>query len=96
MKAAPITDRKAERPKISACIRNLTRVLFPGISRAQTTPLSAAAPLVTTTMRSERFFTKLEQTHARNFLKETVEHVLLANPKPCVKHLPNTCLFKNP
>jgi hypothetical protein len=44
MKAAPITDRKAERPKISACIRNLTRVLFPGISRAQTTPLSAAAP----------------------------------------------------
>jgi hypothetical protein len=47
-------------------------------------------------MRSERFFTKLEQTHARNFLKETVEHVLLANPKPYVKHLPNTCLFKNP
>ena len=44
MKAAPITDRKAERPKISACIRNLTRVLFPGISRAQNTPLSAAAP----------------------------------------------------
>jgi hypothetical protein len=45
-------------------------------------------------MRSERFFTKLEQTHARNFLKETVEHVLLANPKPCVKHIPNTCLVK--
>ena len=36
----------------------------------------------TTTMRLERFFTKLEQTHARNFLKETVEHALLANPKP--------------
>ena len=50
----------------------------------------------TTTGRPESFFTKLEQTHARNFLKETVEHVLLANPKPCVKHLPNTCLFKNP
>ena len=44
MKAAPITDRKAERPKISACIRNLTRVSLPGISRPQTTPLSAAAP----------------------------------------------------
>jgi hypothetical protein len=50
----------------------------------------------TTTGRPERFFTKLEQTHARNFLKETVEHVLLANPKPCVKHLPNICLVKNP
>jgi hypothetical protein len=45
--------------------------------------------------RPERFFTKLEQTHARNFLKEAVEHVLLANPKPCVKHLLNTCLIKN-
>jgi hypothetical protein len=44
MKAAPITDRKAERPKISACIISLTRVFFPGISRAQTMPLSAAAP----------------------------------------------------
>ena len=42
------------------------------------------------------FFTKLEKTHARNFLKETVEHVLLAYPKPCVKHLPSTCLVKNP
>jgi len=41
MKAAPITDRIAERPKISA--RNSTRFLFPIISRAQTTPLSAAA-----------------------------------------------------
>jgi hypothetical protein len=36
MKAAPIIDRKAERPEISACIRNLTE-FFPGISRAQTT-----------------------------------------------------------
>ena len=50
----------------------------------------------TTTMRSERFSTKLEQIHARNFLKEAVEHALLANLKPFVKHLPNTCLFKNP
>ena len=43
MKAAPITDRKAERPK------NLTRVLFPGISRAQNShsappPLAAQVP----------------------------------------------------
>jgi len=50
----------------------------------------------TTTGRSERFSTKLEQIHARNFLKESVEHALLANLKPFVKHLPNTCLFKNP
>jgi hypothetical protein len=53
---------------------------------------------VTSTGRPERFFTKLEQTHARtarNFLKEAVEHVLLANPKPCVKLLLNTCLLKN-
>jgi hypothetical protein len=55
--------------------------------------------LLTTTMRSERFSTKLEQIeqiHARNFLKEAVEHALLANLKPCVKRLPNTCLVKNP
>jgi len=45
--------------------------------------------------RPERFFTKLEQIHARNFLKDTVEHVLLANPNPCVKRLLNTCLIKN-
>jgi hypothetical protein len=51
---------------------------------------------LTTAMRSERFFTKFEQTHARNFLKETVEHVLLFNPKPFVKNLFNTCLVKNP
>jgi hypothetical protein len=51
--------------------------------------------MVTTTGRPERFFTKLEQTHARNFLKDAVEHVLLANPKPCVKRLLNTCLLKN-
>ena len=53
----------------------------------------------TTTMRSERFSTKLEQIeqiHARNFLKEAVEHALLANLMPFVKHLPNTCLLKNP
>ena len=49
----------------------------------------------TTTGRPERFSTKLEQTHARNFLKDAVEHVLLANPKPCVKRLLNTCLVKN-
>jgi hypothetical protein len=49
----------------------------------------------TTTGRPERFFTKLEQTHVRNFLKDAVEHVLLANPKPCVKRLLNTCLIKN-
>jgi hypothetical protein len=36
----------------------------------------------------------LEQIHARNFLKEAVEHALLANLKPFVKRLPNTCLFK--
>jgi lipase chaperone LimK len=34
--------------------------------------------------------------HARNFLKEAVEHALLANLKPFLKHLPNTCLLKNP
>jgi hypothetical protein len=51
---------------------------------------------ITTTGRSERFSTKLEQIHARNFLKETVEHALLANLKPFVKHLPSTCLLKNP
>jgi hypothetical protein len=56
--------------------------------------IAARVPF-TTTGRPERFFTKLEQTHARNFLKDAVEHVLLANPKPCVKHLLNTCLFKN-
>jgi hypothetical protein len=49
-----------------------------------------------TTGRPERFFTKLEQIHARNFLKEAVEHALLAKLKPFVKHLPNTCLVKNP
>jgi hypothetical protein len=49
----------------------------------------------TTTGRPERFFKKLEQTHARNLLKDAVEHVLLANPKPCVKRLLNTCLLKN-
>jgi hypothetical protein len=48
-----------------------------------------------TTTGPERFFTKLEQTHARNFLKDAVGHVLLANPKPCVKRLLNTCLVKN-
>jgi len=37
----------------------------------------------------------LEQIHARNFLKEAVEHALLANLKPFVKHLPNTCPLKN-
>ena len=52
-------------------------------------------PLFTTTGRPERFSTKLEQTHARNFLKDAVEHVLLSNPKPCVKRLLNTCLLKN-
>jgi hypothetical protein len=49
-------------------------------------------------MRSERFCFKLEQIeqiHARNFLKEAVEHALLANLKPFVKHLPNICLIKN-
>ena len=51
---------------------------------------------ITTTMRSERFSTKLEQIHARNFLKEAVENALLANLKPFMKHLPNTCLLKNP
>jgi hypothetical protein len=45
--------------------------------------------------RPERFSTKLEQIHARNFLKMAFEHALLANLKPFVKHLPNTCLFKN-
>ena len=50
----------------------------------------------TTTGRSERFSTKLEQIHARNFLKEAVEHALLAYLKPFVKRLPNTCLLKNP
>jgi hypothetical protein len=43
----------------------------------------------------ERFFTKLEQIHAPNFLKGAVEHVLHANPQPFVKHLLNTSLFKN-
>jgi hypothetical protein len=47
-------------------------------------------------MRSERFSNKLEQTHARFFLKEAAEHALLANLKPFVKHLPNTCLLKKP
>jgi hypothetical protein len=42
-----------------------------------------------------KLYTKLEQTHARNFLKEAVEHVLLTYPKPCVKRLLNTCLLKN-
>jgi len=41
-------------------------------------------------MRSERFSTKLD------FLKKAVEHALLANLKPFVEHLPNTCLIKNP
>jgi hypothetical protein len=36
---------------------------------------------VTSTERPERFFTKSEQTHARNFLKEAAEHALLANHK---------------
>jgi hypothetical protein len=45
---------------------------------------------------SERFSAKLEQIHARNFLKEAVEHALLANLRPFVKHLPNFCLLKNP
>jgi hypothetical protein len=52
--------------------------------------------VVTTTGRSERFSTKLEQIHARNFLKEAVEHALLANLKPFVKHLPKIFLVKNP
>ena len=47
MKAAPITDRKAERPKISACIRNLTRDLFPGISRAQNSHSAPPPPRCT-------------------------------------------------
>jgi hypothetical protein len=42
MKAAPITDRKAERPKFG--LYQKFDPGFPGISRAQTTPLSAAAP----------------------------------------------------
>jgi hypothetical protein len=46
--------------------------------------------LFTTIMRSERFSTKLD------FLKKAVEHALLANLKPFVEHLPNTCLIKNP
>ena len=49
-----------------------------------------------TTGRSERFSTKLEQIHARNILKEAAEHALLAYLKLFVKHLPNTCLVKNP
>jgi hypothetical protein len=44
--------------------------------------------------RSERFSTKLEQIHARNFLKEAAEHALLANLKPFVKHLPTPDLSK--
>ena len=43
MKAAPITDRKAERPKNFGLYQKFDPG-FPGISRAQTTPLSAAAP----------------------------------------------------
>jgi hypothetical protein len=35
------------------------------------------------------------RTKLLNFLKEAVEHVLLANPKPFVKRLLNTCLLKN-
>ena len=50
--------------------------------------------LLLSTGRPERFFTKLEQTHARNFLKEAVEHVLLAYPKLFVKRLLNTCLIE--
>jgi hypothetical protein len=55
--------------------------------------------VLTTTMRSERFSTKLKQIekiHARNFLKEAAEHALLVTFNPFVKHLPNTCLVKNP
>ena len=59
MKPSPITDRKAERPKISACIRNLTRFFFPGISRAQNTPLSAAAPSL------HRFLARIPEPHIR-------------------------------
>jgi predicted DNA-binding ribbon-helix-helix protein len=58
--------------------------------------LAGFVEIHTTTVRLERFFTKLEQIHARNFLKEAVEHALLANLRPFVKHLPNTCQFKNP
>jgi siderophore synthetase component len=69
-------------------------------SSSRLSHLESLTPLTTTItfMRSERFSTKLEQieqTHARNFLKEAVEHAILANLKPFVKHIPNTCLFKN-
>jgi hypothetical protein len=40
-------------------------------------------------------FHKIIANPPRNFLKEAAEHVLLANPKPCVKRLLNTCLLKN-
>jgi hypothetical protein len=58
-----------------------------------------ALVLITTTRGPERFsikFEQIQQIHARNFLKEAVEHAILANLKPCVKHLPNTYLVKNP
>jgi hypothetical protein len=60
------------------------------------TPLILLGTRPLCTGRSERFSTKLEQIHARSFLKEAVEHAPLANLKPFVKHLPNTCLLKNP
>ena len=58
--------------------------------------LPKGSQIYTTTGRSERFSTKLEQIHARNFLKEAVEHALLANLMLFVKNLPNICLLKNP
>jgi hypothetical protein len=47
--AAPITDRKAKRPKISACIRNLTRVFSwnqqsPDHATQRRRPLAAKVP----------------------------------------------------
>jgi hypothetical protein len=44
MKAAPITDRKAERPKNFGLYQKLDPFFFSEISSAQTTSLSAAAP----------------------------------------------------